>query len=317
MTRNNYVHAACRWEIMGPLPPQTQPPLLERWRCPSQQVSLSSPSWSVGNWSACSRTCGGGTQSRPVHCTRRAHYKSERVSASLCPQPVPSSRQACQSQSCPPAWSTGPWAEVTQAQLTWGAAVGPPWDTELDPHQALQGPWAGTHTPTSPSTVQLIPCWEPTLALSVQCSRTCGKGWRKRSVVCKSTNPSARAQLLPDAGCTSEPKPRAHEACLLKRCHKHKKLQWLVSAWSQVGAWSRGNGSTSSLLGPASPSFVSLLPAPLPPSRVPPPQLQAALLGFSQPPGLLALHSSKSPFRDCVLKASPPGASTQSSPNQC
>ncbi|KAH0521513.1 A disintegrin and metalloproteinase with thrombospondin motifs 16 [Microtus ochrogaster] len=66
-----------------------------------------------------------------------------------------------------------------------------------------------------------------------QCSRTCGKGWRKRTVACKSTNPSARAQLLHDAACTSEPKPRTHEVCLLKRCHKHKKLQWLVSAWSQ------------------------------------------------------------------------------------
>ncbi|XP_029075041.1 A disintegrin and metalloproteinase with thrombospondin motifs 16 [Monodon monoceros] len=140
------------------------------------KVSACPPRWSVGNWSACSRTCSGGTQSRPVQCTRRAHYKSERVSASLCPQPVPSSRQACQPQSCPPAWSTGPWAE---------------------------------------------------------CSRTCGKGWRKRSVACKSTNPSSRAQLLPDAVCTSEPKPRTHEACLLRRCHKHKKLQWLVSAWSQ------------------------------------------------------------------------------------
>uniref|UniRef100_F1N7N4 ADAM metallopeptidase with thrombospondin type 1 motif 16 n=1 Tax=Bos taurus TaxID=9913 RepID=F1N7N4_BOVIN len=140
------------------------------------KVSACPPSWSVGNWSACSRTCGGGTQSRAVQCTRRAHYKSERVSASLCPQPVPSSRQACQPQSCPPAWSTGPWAE---------------------------------------------------------CSRTCGKGWRKRSVACKSTNPSARAQLLPDAVCTTEPKPRTHEACLLRRCHKHRKLQWLVSAWSQ------------------------------------------------------------------------------------
>ncbi|XP_010968665.3 A disintegrin and metalloproteinase with thrombospondin motifs 16 isoform X1 [Camelus bactrianus] len=140
------------------------------------KVSACPPSWSVGNWSACSRTCGGGTQSRPVQCTRRAHYKSERVSASLCPQPVPSSRQACHTQSCPPAWSTGPWAE---------------------------------------------------------CSRTCGKGWRKRSVACKSTSASARAQLLPDAVCASEPKPRMHEACLLRRCHKHKKLQWLVSTWSQ------------------------------------------------------------------------------------
>ncbi|XP_053513388.1 A disintegrin and metalloproteinase with thrombospondin motifs 16 isoform X3 [Artibeus jamaicensis] len=140
------------------------------------KVSACPPSWSVGNWSTCSRTCGGGTQSRVVQCTRRAHYRSEQVLDSLCPQPAPSSRQACHSQSCPPMWSTGPWAE---------------------------------------------------------CSRTCGKGWKKRSVACKSTNPSARTQVLPDTLCSSEPKPRTHEACPLKRCHKHKKLQWLVSAWSQ------------------------------------------------------------------------------------
>uniref|UniRef100_A0A673SW10 ADAM metallopeptidase with thrombospondin type 1 motif 16 n=1 Tax=Suricata suricatta TaxID=37032 RepID=A0A673SW10_SURSU len=142
-------------------------------------VSACPPSWSVGNWNPCSRTCGGGTQSRLVQCTRRAHFVAERVPASLCPQPMPSSRQACQSQSCPPAWSTGPWTE---------------------------------------------------------CSRTCGKGWRKRSVACKSTSPAARPQLLPDAVCSSEPKPRTHGACLLKRCYKLKKLQWLLSAWSQCSA---------------------------------------------------------------------------------
>ncbi|XP_023416681.2 A disintegrin and metalloproteinase with thrombospondin motifs 16 isoform X2 [Cavia porcellus] len=140
------------------------------------RVSACPPSWTVGNWSACSRTCGGGTQSRQVQCTRRARYDLQPVVASLCPQPAPPSQQACNPQGCPPAWSTGPWAE---------------------------------------------------------CSRTCGKGWRKRTLVCKSTNPSARAQLLPEAMCVAEPKPRTHEACLLQRCHKHKKLQWLVSAWSQ------------------------------------------------------------------------------------
>lgn len=67
----------------------------------------------MGNWSTCSRTCGGGTQSRPVRCTQRARYREESISASLCPQPAPPIHQACNSQSCPPAWSTGPWAEVT------------------------------------------------------------------------------------------------------------------------------------------------------------------------------------------------------------
>ncbi|XP_021114252.1 A disintegrin and metalloproteinase with thrombospondin motifs 16 isoform X2 [Heterocephalus glaber] len=142
----------------------------------SCRVSACPPSWSVGNWSTCSRTCGGGTQSRRVQCIRQAHFNSEPVEGSLCPQPVPPSWQACNPQGCPPEWSTGPWTE---------------------------------------------------------CSWTCGKGWKKRAVVCKSTDPSARAQLLPDAMCMAEPKPRTHEACLLQRCHKRKKLQWLVSAWSQ------------------------------------------------------------------------------------
>ncbi|KAG8512356.1 A disintegrin and metalloproteinase with thrombospondin motifs 16, partial [Galemys pyrenaicus] len=136
----------------------------------------SPPSWSTGNWSICSRSCGGGSQSRPVRCTRRAHYREEPVQASLCPQPAPSRQQPCHLQNCPPTWSVGPWAE---------------------------------------------------------CSRTCGKGWRKRAVTCKSTSPNALAQLLPDTSCAMGPKPRTHEACLLRRCHKHKKLQWLVSAWSQ------------------------------------------------------------------------------------
>lgn len=87
--------------------------------------SMSPASWSVGNWSTCSRTCGGGTQSRLVQCTRRAHFRDEPISASLCPQPAPSSHQACNSQSCPPAWSTGPWTEVTR----WGGE-----GTEAGPH---------------------------------------------------------------------------------------------------------------------------------------------------------------------------------------
>lgn len=88
-------------------------------------VSGSPASWSVGNWSTCSRSCGGGTQSRPVQCRRRAHYRDEPISASLCPQPAPSSHQACNSQGCPPAWSTGSWAEVTR----WGGE-----GTEAGPH---------------------------------------------------------------------------------------------------------------------------------------------------------------------------------------
>lgn len=109
-------------------------------------------------------------------------------------------------------------------------------------------------------------------------------------MACKSTSPAARPQPLPDAACSSEPKPRTHEVCLLKRCYKHKKLQWLVSSWSQVGAPAAGPLGTRST---SRPSRLSLLPAPLPPGWVlrsgHPPGLQAPLRGI-----LGAFHSRPS-----------------------
>ncbi|KAM4689252.1 A disintegrin and metalloproteinase with thrombospondin motifs 16 [Discoglossus pictus] len=134
------------------------------------------PRWSVGNWTECSQTCGVGEQFRQVQCVQKTHYKLETVENKLCTMSPPAHRQMCNTQSCPPAWSVGPWSE---------------------------------------------------------CSRTCGKGWKKRTVVCKSTNPSLRAQILHDAACTTEFKPITQETCLVKRCSKPKKLQWLVSGWSK------------------------------------------------------------------------------------
>ncbi|KAM3841814.1 A disintegrin and metalloproteinase with thrombospondin motifs 16 [Vipera latastei] len=134
------------------------------------------PSWSVGNWSGCSLTCGGGEMFRGVHCMQRIQYEPERVSDSLCQIPAPITRELCNTQRCPPTWSTGPWSE---------------------------------------------------------CSRTCGKGWRKRTVLCKSFSSSHWDQILPDAACAAELKPNMQETCLLKRCYKNKKLQWFVSAWTE------------------------------------------------------------------------------------
>lgn len=70
--------------------------------------------------------------------------------------------------------------------------------------------------------------------LHSQCSRTCGKGWRKRTVLCKSFSSSRWDQILPDVACAAELKPKMQETCLLKRCYKNKKLQWFVSAWTEV-----------------------------------------------------------------------------------
>ncbi|XP_034142841.1 A disintegrin and metalloproteinase with thrombospondin motifs 16 [Esox lucius] len=147
----------------GLMPCNTQP-------CPA--------SWSVGDWGPCSRTCGGGEQSRQVKCLRKiSQYKMETVAEALCVTPRPITKQTCKSHTCPPGWSIGPWS---------------------------------------------------------QCSRHCGKGVRRRSVVCKSSSsPGQQQHILPDTSCPSQQRPSSQEPCLIKRCPKQRKVQWFISTWHE------------------------------------------------------------------------------------
>lgn len=71
------------------------------------------PSWSVGEWGVCSRSCGGGEQTRQVQCVQRTSQTDVDGQAdSRCAQPTPTRRQACSAHSCPPVWTTGPWSQV-------------------------------------------------------------------------------------------------------------------------------------------------------------------------------------------------------------
>uniref|UniRef100_A0A8P4KKE3 ADAM metallopeptidase with thrombospondin type 1 motif, 16 n=1 Tax=Dicentrarchus labrax TaxID=13489 RepID=A0A8P4KKE3_DICLA len=147
----------------GLMPCNTQP-------CPA--------SWSVGEWGVCSQSCGGGEQTRQVQCVQRTSQTNvDALADSHCAQPTPTRRQACNTHSCPPVWTTGPWT---------------------------------------------------------QCSRKCGNGLRKRTVLCTSTNPGAQTHTLPDNLCVGLPKPAGQESCFIKRCQKQRKVQWFVSTWQEV-----------------------------------------------------------------------------------
>uniref|UniRef100_A0A3P8UW88 ADAM metallopeptidase with thrombospondin type 1 motif 16 n=1 Tax=Cynoglossus semilaevis TaxID=244447 RepID=A0A3P8UW88_CYNSE len=146
----------------GPTPCNTQP-------CPA--------SWSVGEWGGCSRGCGGGEQIRQVQCVQRiSQVNADVLSDSQCSQPAPARRQACNTQSCPPVWTAGPWS---------------------------------------------------------QCSRKCGTGVKKRTVLCTSTDPGVQTRTLPDSVCAGLPKPASQESCFIKRCQKQRKVQWFVSTWQE------------------------------------------------------------------------------------
>ena len=55
--------------------------------------------WETGPWGACSATCGGGVQTRPVFCTRTEFV--EVVPDELCPSSKPDTSKACNTEACP------------------------------------------------------------------------------------------------------------------------------------------------------------------------------------------------------------------------
>ncbi|XP_027871688.1 A disintegrin and metalloproteinase with thrombospondin motifs 18 isoform X1 [Xiphophorus couchianus] len=140
--------------------------------------------WAPGGWGPCSRSCGGGQQTRALRCMRKVTYQRDEAAAhSLCPVISPAQIQPCHIQACPPEWSSGSWS---------------------------------------------------------QCSKSCGRGLRKRTVFCRSTDPGAHAVVVPDSMCRQHHRPKAQETCVLRRCPRNDRLQWIPTPW---GECSRSCGS--------------------------------------------------------------------------
>ncbi|KAJ8417741.1 hypothetical protein AAFF_G00225840 [Aldrovandia affinis] len=142
--------------------------------------------WTPGEWGACSRSCGGGQQTRLVRCLRKVSYQREEVAGhALCLATSPALTQPCQTQACPPQWGSGAWS---------------------------------------------------------QCSKTCGRGLRKRSVFCRSTDPGAEAVVVLDSMCEPQHRPKAQEPCVVRRCPKKDHLQWATTPWGECSV-SCGTGA--------------------------------------------------------------------------
>ncbi|UYV76873.1 ADAMTSL1 [Cordylochernes scorpioides] len=76
------------------------------------------PRWNVSEFGPCSKTCGGGEQTRLVQCVHevtRGAANAIIVSNDKCPQPPPRNQQFCNVLDCPSRWVAGPWSKCSKS----------------------------------------------------------------------------------------------------------------------------------------------------------------------------------------------------------
>ncbi|XP_032162777.1 ADAMTS-like protein 1 isoform X1 [Mustela erminea] len=197
----------------GKVRPAVQPIACNRRDCPSR--------WMVTSWSACTRSCGGGVQTRRVTCQKlKASGISTPVSNDLCTQLAkrPVDTQACNQQLC-----------VEWAFSSWGQCNGPC----IGPHLAVQHRQVfcqtrdGITLPSEqcsalPRPVSTQNCWSEAcsvhwrVSLWSLCTATCGNyGFQARRVECVHARTN---KAVPEHLCSWGPRPANWQRCNITPC---------------------------------------------------------------------------------------------------
>ncbi|XP_036398317.1 papilin-like isoform X2 [Megalops cyprinoides] len=175
-------------------------------------------SWKMGEWSACSTSCGGGSQTRTVQCLSHEAEGARVVEDSVCAAyaPRPLSQQACNLQQCAQ-YSVSDWSpcsvtcgvgEQTRDVVCVGAGG-----------VRLQDYACGS----VPRPVHTQPCQRPACVRRIAwhigdwglCSKSCGSGLRERQVICS----DRERNLYGAERCNTHPKPPTVEACNTQHCY--------------------------------------------------------------------------------------------------
>ncbi|XP_040337272.1 ADAMTS-like protein 1 isoform X3 [Herpailurus yagouaroundi] len=197
----------------GKVRPAVQPIACNRRDCPSR--------WMVTSWSACTRSCGGGVQTRRVTCQKlKASGISTPVSNDMCTQLAkrPVDTQACNQQLC-----------VEWAFSSWGQCNGPC----IGPHLAVQHRQVfcqtrdGITLPSEqcsalPRPVSTQNCWSEAcsvhwrVSLWTLCTATCGNyGFQSRRVECVHARTN---KAVPEHLCSWGPRPANWQRCNITPC---------------------------------------------------------------------------------------------------
>uniref|UniRef100_A0A8C7E3E1 ADAM metallopeptidase with thrombospondin type 1 motif 7 n=1 Tax=Naja naja TaxID=35670 RepID=A0A8C7E3E1_NAJNA len=163
--------------------------------------------WHVGKWSKCSRTCGGGTKVRGIHCIDTRGQRPLRPFHCQAAPNKPPTQLPCHTKPCL-SWYTSTWRECSelcgggeQERLVTCPGMG-----RCDP--ALR--------PNSTRPCNAQPCTKWRVGSWGQCTATCGEGIQRRQVKCLNTN---TGQAEEDSSlCEHEPWPEKTQRCNSQDC---------------------------------------------------------------------------------------------------
>ncbi|CAB3406645.1 unnamed protein product [Caenorhabditis bovis] len=200
-------------------------PCGERRVYAKSQAEVPAIRWATGPWTACSATCGNGTQRRLLKC--RDHIRD--LPDAYCSHLEKfADTRSCQIRPCAQ-WRQGFW-EACPA--TCGAHVQQTRNVSCVSADETQRVLKDTDCdiqkrPASARNCRLDPCpkGEEHLGSWIigdwsKCSATCGGGWRRRSVSCTSTS------------CDETRKPKMFDRCNEEICPPLTNNSWQISPWT-------------------------------------------------------------------------------------
>eukprot|EP00958_Prasinococcus_capsulatus_P005612 scaffold543_cov312-Prasinococcus_capsulatus_cf.AAC.5 len=169
-------------------------------------------SWSTGPWESCSVSCGGGVQTRSVHCmgTKNSQIRDD----SDCPGTKPDTTRVCNTQACLTYfWSTGSWGSCSvscgggvesrsvQCKSSSGADVSESYCEASKPAATRS-----CNTQACGTYAWVLTSWST-------CSETCGGGVQSRYVQCQAPS----GAIVEESYC-SEAAPLTERPCNEMAC---------------------------------------------------------------------------------------------------
>uniref|UniRef100_A0A8B9FWW2 ADAM metallopeptidase with thrombospondin type 1 motif 7 n=1 Tax=Amazona collaria TaxID=241587 RepID=A0A8B9FWW2_9PSIT len=175
---------------------------------PARRCSLRPCStWRVGNWSKCSRSCGGGTKVRDVHCIDTRDQRLLRPFHCQAVLYKPPMQLPCQSSLCLD-WYTSSWRECSEPC---GGGEQERLVTCPEPGRCEETlrPNATRPCNTHPCTTWVVGSWG-------ECTAPCGGGIQRRQVKCINTKTGLAEE--DSSLCDHEPWPESTQKCNPQDC---------------------------------------------------------------------------------------------------